>query len=85
VHLGIAGYLLLLVSLAQVAAAFMLFKSSGEAMPDFKAMQANRAAGAGTPPPPVYGSTPPAATYPPATAPAGDFTLDDSTPPPPSA
>lgn len=80
------GYLLFLLLIAQAVAAFMLFRSSGEAMPDFKAMQANKATGAGTPPPPVYGSTPPAATYPPATAtPAGDYTLDDSTPPPPSA
>jgi heme A synthase len=81
-----SGWILLLLVLAQAAAAFLLFKKSGEAMPDFKAMQANRATGAGTPPPPVYGSTPPAATYPPATStPAGDYTMDDSTPPPPSA
>jgi hypothetical protein len=80
-HIGIAGWLLLLVVLAQAAAAFMLFKSSGEVMPDFKAMQANRPAGA-VPPPPAPGMTPPppAATYPPAT-PAGDFTLDDTNPP----
>ena len=42
VHLGIFGYLLVLVSLAQAVAAFLLFKSSGEVMPDFKAMQANQ-------------------------------------------
>jgi hypothetical protein len=83
-HLGIAGYLLLLVVLAQAAAAYLLFKKSGEVVPDFKAMQANRATGAGTPPPPVYGGSPTTpATYPPATTPAGDYTLDDSTPPPP--
>jgi hypothetical protein len=79
------GYLLFVLLIAQAVAAFMLFRKSGEAMPDFKAMQANRATGAGTPPPPVYGGAP-AATYPPATpTPAGDFKLDDSTPPPPSA
>jgi hypothetical protein len=79
------GYLLFLLLIAQTVAAFLLFQKSGEAMPDFKAMQANRAAGAGTPPPPVYGGSPAAPTYPPATTPAGDYTLDDSTPPPPSA
>ena len=80
-HIGIAGWLLLLVVLGQAAAAFLLFKSSGEVMPDFKAMQANRTAGA-VPPPPGYGTPPPpAATYPPATTPSGDFTLDDTQPP----
>ncbi|MDX6255815.1 MAG: hypothetical protein QOJ11_2149 [Frankiales bacterium] len=79
------GYLLFILLIVQAVAAFLLFKKSGEVMPDFKAMQANRAAGGPTPPPPVYG-TPPVATYPPATpTPAGDYTLDDSTPPPPSA
>ncbi|MDX6230407.1 MAG: hypothetical protein QOI76_3797 [Frankiales bacterium] len=79
------GYLLFILLIAQAVAAFLLFKKSGEVMPDFKAMQGNRAAGGPTPPPPVYG-TPPVATYPPATAtPAGDYTLDDSAPPPPSA
>ena len=73
--------LLSIVMIAQAVAAFMLFKSSGEAMPDFQAMQANRTAGA-VPPPPGQGMTPPAATYPPAT-PAGDFTLDDTKPPTP--
>ena len=82
----VTGIILLVLVLAETVAAVMGFKASGEAMPDFKAMQANKAAAGGaTPPPPVYGGTPPAATYPPATAtPAGDYTLDDSTPPPPS-
>ena len=69
-----------LLVIAQAAAAFTWFKSSGEAMPDFKAMQANRTAGAVPPPPPGYSTPPPAATYPPAT-PARDFTLDDTQPP----
>jgi hypothetical protein len=80
-----SGWILLLLVLAQAAAAFLLFKKSGEVMPDFKAMQANRG-GNTPPPPPLYGdTTPAAATYPPAATPAGDYTLDDSTPPPPSA
>jgi hypothetical protein len=82
VHLGLrwGGIVTLVLFIAQAVAAFLLFKKSGEAMPDFKAMQANRAAtaGAGTPP-----AAPPASTYPPAT-PAGDFSLDDSTPPSPT-
>jgi hypothetical protein len=82
------GYLLFLLLIAQAVAAFLLFRKSGEVMPDFKAMQANRTPGmTGAPPaPPVYGSTPPPATYPAATGtPAGDYTLDDSVPPPPPA
>ncbi|BEP12355.1 hypothetical protein acdb102_06660 [Acidothermaceae bacterium B102] len=79
VHLGIFGYLLVLDVLAQAVASFLLFKSSGEVMPDFKAMQAAKTPGA-VPPPPGYGTPPPAATYPPAT-PSGDFTLDDTQPP----
>jgi hypothetical protein len=76
------GYLLFILLIAQAVAAFLLFRTSGEAMPDFKAMQAKRAAAVGAPPAaPGYGTPPPpAATYPPAT-PAGDFTLDDTPPP----
>jgi hypothetical protein len=82
------GYLLFLLLIAQAVAAFLLFRKSGEAMPDFKAMQAQqaqrRAASAPTTPP-AYGSTEAAPTYPPATTtPAGDYKLDDATPPPPS-
>jgi hypothetical protein len=80
VHLGFFGYLLLLVALGQLVAAFLQFKSSGEVMPDFKAMQANKASAAPSVAPPGYGTPPPPATYPPAT-PAGDFTMDDTTPP----
>jgi hypothetical protein len=83
VHLGIAGYLLLLASLAQAAAAFLLFRSSGETTPDFKAMS-NRSSAPTAPP--AYGSTPPppagapASSYP--ATPAGDYTLDDQPPAP---
>ena len=48
------GYLMCLVVIVQAVAAYLLFKSSGEVMPDFKAMQANRSAGAVPPPPPGY-------------------------------
>lgn len=77
------GYLLYIILIAETVASFLVFKASGEKLPDFQAMQANRTAGA-VPPPPGYGTTPtpPAATYPPApTTPAGDFTLDDTNPP----
>jgi hypothetical protein len=79
VHLGIFGYLLVLVSLAQTVAAFLLFRSSGETAPDFKAM-GNRTSAPAVPP--AYGSTPPppASSYP--TTPAGDYTLDDQPPAP---
>lgn len=82
VHLGIFGYLLLLASLAQTVAAFLLFRASGEPAPDFKAM-GNRTSAPAVPPP--YGSTPPppaapSSAYP--TTPAGDYTLDDQPPAP---
>ena len=65
--MALSGWLLLLAVLAQAAAAFLLFKKSGEAVPDFQAMAASRSAGAKTattapmpmPPPPVRQSTPP--------------------------
>jgi hypothetical protein len=86
VHLGIFGYLLVLVSLAQTVAAFLLFRASGETAPDFKAM-GNRSSAPAVPP--AYGSTPPppagapTSGYP--TTPAGDYTLDDKPPAAPSS
>jgi hypothetical protein len=80
--LRFTGYLFLLLVLVQTVAAFMLFRSSGEVMPDFKAM-GNRTSNPAVPP--AYGSTPPppgapTSTYP--TTPAGDYTLDDQPPAP---
>jgi multisubunit Na+/H+ antiporter MnhF subunit len=85
VHLGIFGYLLLLASLAQTVAAFLLFRASGETTPDFKAM-GNRSSNPAVEPPPYGTSTPPppatapTSSYP--TTPAGDYTLDDQPPAP---
>src|SRR4051812_11894074 len=52
------GYLLFLVLFVQAMASVLLFRESEEALPDFKAMSANRAAPA----------APPTAPYPPSTA-----------------
>jgi hypothetical protein len=83
VHLGlrVMGVLTLLLFIAETGAAFLLFRESGEAVPDFKAM-GNRSSAPVAPP--AYGNTPPPpVTYPatPAT-PAGDYTLDDQPPAP---
>lgn len=72
------GYLLFLLLIAQAVAAFLLWRASGEAMPDFKAM-GNRTSNPAVPP--AYGSTPPpptgapTTTYP--TTPSGDYKLEE--------
>lgn len=78
------GYLLFILLIVQAVASVMLFRESEEALPDFKAMTANRS-GSGTAPAtesttPYPPSTPPTTTQ----TPAGDFTLDDHPAEPPA-
>jgi hypothetical protein len=76
------GYLLMIVLIVQVVAAFLLFRKSEEVLPDFKALQANRTTASQTGAP----AAPPAATYPPSTptTPAEDLSHADHPAEPPA-